>query len=86
MLVFMATQDMVDYYTEILSAVLTKHDEEEDEDSDPLVNVEFLKLHGNMSQKERTEVFKNFRLANSSVLLCTVSDILYVIFFIVICY
>ncbi|KAF7408156.1 hypothetical protein HZH66_002693 [Vespula vulgaris] len=71
MLVFMATQDMVDYYTEILSAVLTKQSDEEDEDSDPLVNVEFLKLHGNMCQKERTEVFKNFRLANSSVLLCT---------------
>ncbi|KAL2717004.1 putative ATP-dependent RNA helicase DDX31 [Vespula squamosa] len=71
MLVFMATQDMVDYYTEILSAVLTKQSDEEDEDSDPLVNVEFLKLHGNMCQKERTDVFKNFRLANSSVLLCT---------------
>ncbi|XP_046818034.1 probable ATP-dependent RNA helicase DDX31 isoform X1 [Vespa crabro] len=71
MLVFMATQDMVDYYTEILSAVLTKQRDEEDEDSDPLINVEFLKLHGNMSQKERMEVFKNFRLTNSTVLLCT---------------
>ncbi|XP_015176511.1 PREDICTED: probable ATP-dependent RNA helicase DDX31 [Polistes dominula] len=71
MLIFMATQDMVDYYTEILSTILTKSTDEEDEESDPLVDVEFLKLHGNMSQKERTEVFKNFRLANSSVLLCT---------------
>ncbi|XP_043492146.1 probable ATP-dependent RNA helicase DDX31 [Polistes fuscatus] len=71
MLIFMATQDMVDYYTEILSAILTKSTDEEDEESDPLVDVEFLKLHGSMSQKERTEVFKNFRLANSSVLLCT---------------
>ncbi|KAI4477331.1 hypothetical protein M0804_012921 [Polistes exclamans] len=71
MLIFMATQDMVDYYTEILSVILTKSTDEEDEESDPLVDVEFLKLHGSMSQKERTEVFKNFRLANSSVLLCT---------------
>ncbi|KAI4503859.1 hypothetical protein M0802_001262 [Mischocyttarus mexicanus] len=71
MLIFMATQDMVDFYTEILSAILTKSTDEEDEESDPLVDVEFLKLHGNMSQKERTEVFKNFRLANTSVLLCT---------------
>ncbi|KAK2588088.1 hypothetical protein KPH14_004150 [Odynerus spinipes] len=69
--VFMATQDMVDYYTDILSSVLNKPTNEEDEDSEALVNVEFLKLHGNMDQKERTEVFKTFRLAKSSVLLCT---------------
>ncbi|KOC66056.1 putative ATP-dependent RNA helicase [Habropoda laboriosa] len=70
-LVFMATQDMVDYHTEILSAVLTKPIDEDDEESDPLVDVEFFKLHGSMTQKERTEVFKTFRLAKSGVLLCT---------------
>lgn len=69
----MATQDMVDYHTEILSAVLTKPADEDDDDSDPLVDVEFFKLHGSMTQKERTEVFKTFRLAKSGVLLCTVS-------------
>nr|XP_012145809.1 PREDICTED: probable ATP-dependent RNA helicase CG8611 [Megachile rotundata] len=70
-LVFMATQDMVDYHTEILSSVLTKPVDEDDDDSDPLVDVEFFKLHGNMTQKERTDVFKTFRQANSGVLLCT---------------
>ncbi|EZA50827.1 probable ATP-dependent RNA helicase CG8611 [Ooceraea biroi] len=70
-LIFMATQDMVDYHTEILSSVLTKPMDENDEDSDPLVDVEFFKLHGNMMQKERTEVFRTFRQAKSGVLLCT---------------
>ncbi|XP_078044649.1 ATP-dependent DNA helicase DDX31 [Augochlora pura] len=70
-LVFMATQDMVDYHTEILSSVLGKPVDEEDEDSDPLVDVEFFKLHGSMTQKDRTEVFKTFRQARSGVLLCT---------------
>lgn len=69
----MATQDMVDYYTNILSSVLTKLDDEDDEDSDPLVDVEFYKLHGNMTQKERTEVFKTFRQSRTGVLLSTVS-------------
>ncbi|CAD6222142.1 GSCOCG00000754001-RA-CDS, partial [Cotesia congregata] len=70
-LVFMATQDMVDYYTNILSSTLTKlddndnddDDDDEDEGMDPLIDVEFFKLHGSMTQKERTEVFKTFRLS-----------------------
>lgn len=69
----MATQDMVDYHIDILSSVLTKPQDEDDDESDPLVDVEFFKLHGNMTQKERTEVFKTFRQTNSGVLLCTVS-------------
>ncbi|XP_029166347.1 probable ATP-dependent RNA helicase DDX31 isoform X2 [Nylanderia fulva] len=69
--IFMATQDMVDYHTEILSSVLTKPVDDDDEDSDPLVDVEFFKLHGNMTQKERTEVFKTFSQTKSGVLLCT---------------
>ena len=72
-LVFMATQDMIDYHADILSTVLCKPSDEDDEDSDPLVDVEFFKLHGNMTQKERTEVFKTFKETKSGVLLCTVS-------------
>lgn len=70
-LIFMATQDMVDYHKEILSSVLTKPVDEDDEDSDPLVDVGFFKLHGNMTQRERTDVFNTFRQAKSGVLLCT---------------
>jgi hypothetical protein len=69
---------MVDYHTEILSSVLTKPTDDDDEDSDPLVDVEFFKLHGNMTQKERTEIFKTFSQANSGVLLCTVRHIFYI--------
>jgi ATP-dependent RNA helicase DDX31/DBP7 len=69
----MATQDMIDYYAQILPSILNQPVDDEDEDSDPLVNIEFFKLHGNMSQKDRTEVFKIFKQTNSGVLLCTVS-------------
>ncbi|XP_058800027.1 probable ATP-dependent RNA helicase CG8611 [Phymastichus coffea] len=70
-IVFVATQDMVDFHTETLSTVLTKPTDAEDEDSDPLVDIEFFKLHGNMSHKERTDIFKTFRQAKSGVLFCT---------------
>ncbi|CAG5095429.1 Similar to RH17: DEAD-box ATP-dependent RNA helicase 17 (Arabidopsis thaliana) [Cotesia congregata] len=72
-------QNMVDYYTNILSSTLTKlddndnddDDDDEDEGMDPLIDVEFFKLHGSMTQKERTEVFKTFRLSRTGVLLST---------------
>lgn len=69
----MATQDMVNYHTEILSSILTKPINDDDVDSDPLADVEFFKLYGDMMQRERTDVFKTFRQAKSGVLLCTVS-------------
>ncbi|XP_039288781.1 probable ATP-dependent RNA helicase DDX31 [Nilaparvata lugens] len=58
MLVFMATQDMVDYHTELLTTVLTD-------------SAEYFKLHGSMTQTERTTIFKTFRAAQSGVLFCT---------------
>lgn len=58
MLVFMATQDMADFHTELLSTVLGE-------------NIAFFKLHGSMSQSERTDVFKTFRSVKSGVLICT---------------
>ncbi|KAK0180008.1 hypothetical protein PV327_005695 [Microctonus hyperodae] len=70
-LVFVATQDMVDYYTDIMSSVLCNLSEHDDEDADPLVDIKFFKLHGSMTQKERTEVFKTFRTTRSGVLFCT---------------
>lgn len=100
-LVFMATQDMIDFHTELLNAVLVKGDNDRDlgdeeekevgesdgensvkiEDSDDeevhgLVNVQIFKLHGSMSQQERTEVFKTFRGVKTGVLFCTVSFII----------
>ncbi|XP_071455157.1 ATP-dependent DNA helicase DDX31 [Hetaerina americana] len=79
LLVFCATQDMVDYITDLLAYVLgvpdsSKNDDAEDDDEDEderLVEVEFFKLHGNMSQTDRTEVFKSFREVDAGVLICT---------------
>lgn len=62
MLIFMATQDMVDYHTELLNTVLSN-------------TADFLRLHGNMSQNDRTHVFQSFKNAQSGVLICTVSYI-----------
>uniref|UniRef100_R4G333 ATP-dependent RNA helicase n=1 Tax=Rhodnius prolixus TaxID=13249 RepID=R4G333_RHOPR len=58
-LIFMATQDMVNFYTELLSCATQ------------MKNISFFKLHGNMTQIERTEVFRKFRSTVSGVLLCT---------------
>lgn len=105
MLVFMATQDMVDYHTTIFTRILRRYgrevtktsslarraekvlageeddgesgvesqsDEElDDEDDDNEDEILFSKLHGNMTQQDRTSVFNAFRSANSGVLLCT---------------
>ncbi|KAL0276008.1 UNVERIFIED_CONTAM: hypothetical protein PYX00_003695 [Menopon gallinae] len=75
MLVFIATQDMVDYHAELLSTALAVpgEDDSDDEADAPTSTsgVKFFKLHGSMGQKERTEVFNTFRKADSGVLFCT---------------
>jgi len=105
MLVFLATQDMVDFYTEALQIVFSgvNHEEEaeeEEEDEDEMTeeaklvlgsdrlekkpssgaatttagldsSIKLLKLHGNMGQKERVNVFKEFRTTDSGILMCT---------------
>lgn len=102
MLIFMATQDMVDFLMELFDRTLNVPDEPHpsfrpkksfsemnltedaksfvgtefiDEPQTParkkLVPIELLKLHGNMSQSERANVFKMFREADAGLLLCT---------------
>ncbi|XP_062538912.1 probable ATP-dependent RNA helicase CG8611 [Armigeres subalbatus] len=92
-LVFMATQDLVDFHYNVMVEVLTQKkpdsddekDSDDDEDSNDsesekestsiypilLPKVSFFKLHGKMTQIERSSVFKEFRAAKSAVLLCT---------------
>ncbi|KAK2725770.1 ATP-dependent DNA helicase DDX31-like isoform X2 [Artemia franciscana] len=60
-LVFVATQDMVDYYSEIVAMLLKAKD----------VNIDISRLHGSMGQKDRCDVFKKFKNAKSGVLICT---------------
>lgn len=63
---------MVDYHTELLSSGLNFFSKDEDDEED--ADIKFFKLHGNMNQNERTEVFKTFRKSHSGVLLCTVRN------------
>uniref|UniRef100_A0A2M4BDE0 ATP-dependent RNA helicase n=1 Tax=Anopheles marajoara TaxID=58244 RepID=A0A2M4BDE0_9DIPT len=94
-LVFMATQDLVDFHYDIMVEVLTrkrldsedereddddgeaseaeKENEDDDEEGDSVLlpQLAFFKLHGRMSQVERSSVFQEFRKAKAAVLLCT---------------
>ncbi|XP_038045811.1 probable ATP-dependent RNA helicase DDX31 [Patiria miniata] len=63
MLVFLSSRDSVEFhytlFKESIKAVLE------------MLNLLVLRLHGNMSQEERTEVFLKFQEAKSGILLCT---------------
>lgn len=96
MLIFMATQDMVDFHaklfehclnnkgksqeTEVKKDSVTKDAEEimnrfhskvEDEPKMTYNDIPLLQLHGSMTQSDRMRVFKQFKEADSGVLLCT---------------
>lgn len=113
MIIFFATQDMVDYHTALFSKVLSRygqevksktsllrraekvlageeddgegsHDEEdveeEEEEEEELEQgksrerpdvILFQKLHGSMTQQDRSAVFKSFKDAAAGVLMCT---------------
>lgn len=86
-LVFVATQDLVDFHHDLMVECLTrkvlddddedKDDEDDDDETDGiLVGVRFFKLHGSLSQVERNAVFREFVNAKSGVLLTTVSAFL----------
>ncbi|XP_064484441.1 probable ATP-dependent RNA helicase DDX31 [Ornithodoros turicata] len=64
-IVFMATQDVVDFEQSAFSAVLGSMFE------DTGRRINFFKLHGEMSQHDRAEVFKKFREASTGVLFTT---------------
>ncbi|CAH1272216.1 DDX31 [Branchiostoma lanceolatum] len=68
MLVFLSTQDSVDFHHHLLKNIL--NDEDDDAEFGKR-DITFSRLHGNMTQQDRTEVFQQFREAKSGVLLCT---------------
>lgn len=78
-IVFMSCQDVVDYFSVLLSLVLNKLFREEDagDEDDGEVKGEvagrltILQLHGNMNQSDRTSAFKKFHDAVHGILLCT---------------
>lgn len=48
-------------------------DSDEEDEEEAVLDTEFFKLHGNMDQKARKDVFTRFRAAEKGVLICTVS-------------
>uniref|UniRef100_A0A803JQR4 ATP-dependent RNA helicase n=1 Tax=Xenopus tropicalis TaxID=8364 RepID=A0A803JQR4_XENTR len=64
MIVFFPSCELVEFYHSLLSKVLTMGDSAMGPD-------DFLRLHGNMEQEERTEVFQQFTHCQAGILLCT---------------
>ncbi|KAI4789182.1 hypothetical protein KUCAC02_035398, partial [Chaenocephalus aceratus] len=62
LIVFTSSCEAVEFLHAIFTAVLSTNQKP------PL---SFLRLHGNMKQEDRTEVFKEFSVSQSGVLLCT---------------
>ncbi|KAK5650923.1 hypothetical protein RI129_001952 [Pyrocoelia pectoralis] len=80
--VFMASTQMVEFhydlFTQFFQKMPPKHDnitsnddDDDDDDLETVLDTQFFKLHGSMDQKIRKQVFTEFRLAKSGVLLCT---------------
>ncbi|XP_071981635.1 ATP-dependent DNA helicase DDX31 isoform X2 [Engystomops pustulosus] len=64
MIVFFPSCELVEFHHTLLSNVLPLQNAHKDEAA-------FLRLHGNMEQEDRTEVFQQFSAARAGVLLCT---------------
>ncbi|KAL4219246.1 ATP-dependent RNA helicase [Mactra antiquata] len=76
MLVFVSTQDGVEFLYRLVTYLSKEHNsdsdvEEEEEDKEQKTNLDVFRLHGDMSQKDRTSTYQNFCTANSGVLICT---------------
>ncbi|XP_074654418.1 ATP-dependent DNA helicase DDX31-like [Tubulanus polymorphus] len=75
-IVFMATQDSVEFHHDLFATTLNDGCDDDsgvDDDNDDETNnkLNICKLHGEMPQKERTEVFQNFSECKRGVLLTT---------------
>lgn len=62
MIVFFTTQDSVDFHYRLFTTTLTVEKGR---------SMALMKLHGKLSQQERTKIFLDFRDSNNGVLLCT---------------
>ncbi|XP_068723453.1 ATP-dependent DNA helicase DDX31-like [Montipora capricornis] len=62
MIVFLSSRDSVDFHCDLFKECILSFSESQ---------LALFKLHGNMSQQERTAVFKNFSQAKNGILLCT---------------
>ncbi|XP_050837041.1 probable ATP-dependent RNA helicase DDX31 [Serinus canaria] len=73
MIIFFSSCEQVEFYHELLAKVLSGGPESEQPGRSPLssVSLHFLRLHGDMEQEERTEVFQEFLKSKTGILLCT---------------
>ncbi|XP_043968238.1 probable ATP-dependent RNA helicase DDX31 isoform X3 [Gambusia affinis] len=63
MIVFVSSCEAVEFLHLLFSSVLTRHTANQE--------LSFLRLHGNMKQEERCQVFHQFSASTTGVLLCT---------------
>lgn len=66
LLIFMSTQDSVDYHHNLFSTTFNEIIKSNDFDE-----IEFFKLHGSMPQNDRMKIFQKFKNTDIGVLLCT---------------
>ncbi|NWI52237.1 DDX31 helicase, partial [Calyptomena viridis] len=72
MIIFFSSCEQVEFYYELLVKVLAGGPELEQPGHSSLsVCLQFLRLHGDMEQEERTEVFQEFLKSKTGILLCT---------------
>ncbi|KAF7687543.1 probable ATP-dependent RNA helicase DDX31 [Silurus meridionalis] len=67
-IVFISSCEAVEFLITLLSTVLCGKSSTENKQQ---LSINFLRLHGNMEQEERTEVFQEFSQSKTGVLLCT---------------
>ncbi|NXW72283.1 DDX31 helicase, partial [Hirundo rustica] len=73
MIIFFSSCEQVEFYHELLVKVLSGGSESEQPGRSSLSSgsLRFLRLHGDMEQEERTEVFQEFLKSKTGILLCT---------------
>ncbi|KAM9256674.1 ATP-dependent DNA helicase DDX31 isoform 4-T4 [Cariama cristata] len=73
MIIFFSSCEQVEFHFELLLKVLSGELESEKPEGSSVSSacLQFLRLHGNMEQEERTEVFQEFLKSKTGILLCT---------------
>ncbi|XP_068771112.1 ATP-dependent DNA helicase DDX31 isoform X2 [Struthio camelus] len=73
MIIFFSSCEQVEFHYELLLQVLSGGLESDPHErlSVSSAHLQFLRLHGNMEQEERTEVFQEFLKSKTGILLCT---------------
>ncbi|XP_075026713.1 ATP-dependent DNA helicase DDX31 isoform X3 [Calonectris borealis] len=73
MIIFFSSCEQVEFHYELLLKVLSGglETEQPERSSVSSARLQFLRLHGNMEQEERTEVFQEFLKSKTGILLCT---------------